>query len=72
MPSRGIHLHTASQSVGARNATAAESRLLDERRNAALLTMERTTYDDQGTPVEFGSHIYAASRYTFELDLLAA
>lgn len=71
MRGRGIHLHTASQTVGARNATAAEARLLDERRNAALLTMQRTTYDDQGNVVEYGNHIYAASRYSFEISLLA-
>jgi DNA-binding GntR family transcriptional regulator len=71
MRGRGIHLHTASQTVGARTATATEARLLDERRNAALLTMQRTTYDDQGHVVEFGSHIYAASRYSFEISLLA-
>jgi DNA-binding GntR family transcriptional regulator len=71
MRARGIHLHTASQTVGARSATSAEARLLDERRNAALLTMQRTTYDDQGTAVEYGDHIYAASRYSFEINLLA-
>lgn len=71
MRGRGIHLHTASQTVGARTATAAEARMLDERRNAALLTMQRTTYDDQGAVVEYGSHIYAASRYSFEISLLA-
>ncbi|GAB6984072.1 GntR family transcriptional regulator [Nocardioides pyridinolyticus] len=71
MRGRGIHLHAASQTVGARTATPAEAKLLDERRNAALLTMQRTTYDDQGTVVEFGSHIYAASRYSFEISLLA-
>jgi len=71
MRNRGIHLHAASQTVGARTATAAEAKLLAERRNAALLTMQRTTYDDQGAVVEYGSHIYAASRYSFEISLLA-
>jgi DNA-binding GntR family transcriptional regulator len=33
--------------------------------------MQRTTYDDQGNVVEYGSHIYAASRYSFEISLLA-
>jgi GntR family transcriptional regulator len=71
MRGRGIHLHTATQTVGARNATATEARLLDERKNAALLTMQRTTYDDQGSVVEFGDHIYSASRYSFEISLFA-
>lgn len=70
MRARGIHLHTAAQTVGARTATSAEARLLDEKRNAALLTMQRSTYDDRGAAVEYGDHIYAASRYSFEIDLL--
>lgn len=70
MRGRGIQLHSATQFVGARNATAAESRLLNESRSAALLTMQRVTYDDHGDVVEFGDHIYAASRYSFETHLL--
>ena len=70
MRGRGIQLHSATQTVGARNASAAESRLLDEPRGAALLTMERVSYDDHGQVVEYGSHIYAASRYSFETHLL--
>lgn len=72
MRSRGVRLHSANQVVGARTATAVESRLLEERRNAALLTMQRTTLDDQGSVVEYGSHIYAASRYRFEFSLLSS
>lgn len=60
---------TATQVVGARAATAAEAALLDEPRGAPLLTMTRTAWDDQGRLVEFGAHVYRASRYSFELDL---
>ena len=67
----GIQLHAADQSIGARTATAEEAKLLGEPRGAALLTMQRTAYDDHGRTVEFGSHIYAASRYSFELSMLA-
>ncbi|WP_255392598.1 GntR family transcriptional regulator [Kineosporia sp. A_224] len=67
----GIQLHAADQSIGARTATAEEARLLKEPRGAALLTMQRIAYDDHGRVVEFGSHIYAASRYSFELSMLA-
>lgn len=67
---RGIHLHAASQTVGARTATAAEARLLQEPRGSALLTMQRETYDDRGSIVEFGAHLYAASRYSFAIDLV--
>jgi GntR family transcriptional regulator len=67
----GVHLHAADQTIGARRASAEETRLLGEPRGAALLTMQRTAYDDRGRIVEYGSHVYAASRYTFSLSLLA-
>ena len=67
---QGISLHSATQTLGARIATAAEARLLDESRGAALLTAIRITYDDNGKAVEYGTHIYAASRYSFEINLL--
>lgn len=66
----GVHLRVAHQRVGARLATAAEARLLHERPRAALVTMERTAYDDAGTVVEHGQHVYRASRYTFETTLV--
>ena len=67
---QGVVLHSATQTLGARNATAAEARLLDESRGAALITAQRVTYDDHGSAVEFGNHVYASSRYTFEVHLL--
>ncbi|GGV51412.1 GntR family transcriptional regulator [Streptomyces griseoflavus] len=70
MRSAGITLHSARQTVGARSATGPEAARLDEREGAALLTMERTAYDDTGRPVEFGTHIYRASRYSFDFQLL--
>ncbi|QHA08275.1 UTRA domain-containing protein [Streptomyces broussonetiae] len=70
MRSAGIVLHSARQSVGARAATAEEAALLDEKEGAALLTMRRTAYDDTGRPVEYGSHVYRASRYAFDFQLL--
>ena len=66
----GLRLHSATQTVGARTATAAEARQLGESRGAALLTMERVTTDDQGCTVEYATHLYAASRYTFEITLV--
>jgi GntR family transcriptional regulator len=66
----GVELHTAGQVIGARTATAAEAHQLDERRGAALLTMERIAFDDSGRAVELGQHIYAASRYNFEINLV--
>ncbi len=67
----GIDLTTASQAIGARRATAAEARLLQETRGATLLTMTRTAYDDSGRPVEYGTHVYRASRYSFEMTVAA-
>ncbi|MFZ0159643.1 MAG: GntR family transcriptional regulator [Kineosporiaceae bacterium] len=67
----GVQLHAADQVIGARTSTAEEARLLGEPRGAALLTMQRTAYDDHGRAVEYGAHIYAASRYSFSLSMLA-
>jgi GntR family transcriptional regulator len=70
MRAAAIILHSAHQAVGARNATTDEAGLLAEEPGAALLTMRRTTYDDKGRAVEYGSHIYRASRYAFDFQLL--
>jgi len=32
--------------------------------------MQRVAYDDHGHVVEYGSHVYAASRYSFSLSML--
>ena len=70
MRAAGITLHSARQSVGARAATAEEAEQLGEPEGAPLLTMQRTTFDDTGRAVEFGTHTYRASRYAFEFQLL--
>ena len=59
----------ASQTVGAKSATAAEARMLGDSRGAPMLTMERTAWDASGRAVEYGAHVYRASRYSFELTL---
>ena len=69
MRTAGVRLHAAHQTIGARTATADDSELLDEPEGAPLLTMERTTYDQAGRVVEHGSHVYRASRYSFDLSL---
>ena len=66
----GINPRVALQSIGARAASGAEARLLTEPRGAPLLTMTRTTYDDSGKAVEYGTHVYRASRYAFEHTLV--
>ena len=59
----------ANQVVGARAATSAEARMLGDARGAPVLTMTRTAWDEAGCAVEYGSHLYRASRYSFELTL---
>ena len=63
---------TAKQVIGARNATTREAEQLHERRRAALLTATRITYDQSGRVIEYGQHIYRASRYTFETSLFSS
>jgi DNA-binding GntR family transcriptional regulator len=67
----GIQIRIADQTISARKANATEARLLDEARGAPLLAMARTAYDHSGRAVEYGSHVYRASRYSFELTLVA-
>ena len=47
----GIRLGSATQRMCAKNASAAEARILHENRGAALLTVERTAYDETGRPL---------------------
>ncbi|CAL9406197.1 myo-inositol degradation transcriptional regulator [Streptomyces sp. enrichment culture] len=70
MRAAGITLHSARQTIGARAATDGEAERLGEAPGAPLLTMERTTFDDTGRAVEFGTHTYRPSRYSFEFQLL--
>src|SRR6476469_1882800 len=67
---RGVHIRLARQRIGARGATRAEAKLLDEKPGAPLLTMARTAFDDSGAAVEFGTHCYRASRYYFDTTLV--
>jgi GntR family transcriptional regulator len=66
----GIDLHAARQVIGGRAAAAEEAELLGIEPGGILLTMQRTTYDQHGTPVEHGRHVYVAARWSFEMSLL--
>jgi GntR family transcriptional regulator len=70
MRAAGVSLHLASQTIGAREATAAEAKLLQASKGEPLLTMSRTTYNENGQPVELGDHIYRATLYSFEIVLV--
>lgn len=65
--SSGVNTRIASQRIGARSADATQAKLLGVRRGAALLTAERSTYDDNGRAVEFGTHLYRSDKYSFEV-----
>jgi len=66
----GVALRVARQSVGAGIADADQARLLREPVGAPLLRMTRTAFDDTGSAVEYGSHVYRGSRYSFEVTLV--
>lgn len=68
---KGIHIASATQVVGARAATAEESKILGDEPKAALLTMERTAYTAEGRVVEVGRHVYRPSLYSFRFTLFA-
>lgn len=69
--SQGIQLHAGEQVIGARRASAQEADLLQAPRHSTVLTMTRTTFDQEGKPVEHGSHAYLADRYSFKMTLIA-
>ncbi|MEN9715169.1 MAG: hypothetical protein RJA35_636 [Actinomycetota bacterium] len=67
---RGVSLKVAKQRIGARKASAEEATLLNIDKNSALLTMERTAYDNSGKAIEFGQHCYRPDLYSFEVTLV--
>ena len=66
----GYRIRVADQNIGATNAPADIAALLHEKKGAALITMRRVAYDDEGTAVEYGTHVYRSSRYSFSLKLV--
>ena len=68
--SRGVTIRVAKQKIGARKSHGDEGDLLDIDKNSALLTMDRTAYDDSGRAVEFGHHCYRPDLYSFEVTLV--
>ena len=68
--SRGVTMRVAKQRIGARKSTNQESDYLDIEKNAALLTMDRTAFDNSGRAVEFGHHCYRPDLYSFSVTLV--
>ncbi|MDO5049059.1 MAG: GntR family transcriptional regulator [Actinomycetaceae bacterium] len=69
---RNIKIASASQKIGARQATPAEAEILTEETKAPLLTMERTAYTEDGRIVEVGNHVYRPSLYSFRFTVFAS
>jgi DNA-binding GntR family transcriptional regulator len=67
---RGVTIRVAKQRIGARKASQQESAVLEIDKNAALLTMDRTAYDNSGRAIEFGHHCYRPDLYSFEVTLV--
>jgi len=67
---RGITIRVAKQRIGARKASSKETELLDVENGAALLTMDRNAYDDEGQAIEYGHHCYRPDLYSFEATLV--
>ncbi|MCK2125049.1 UTRA domain-containing protein, partial [Pseudomonas sp. PNPG3] len=57
---RGVTSVLAHERIGATVADVEHAELLDEEPGAALLTMERKSFANDGTVVEFGLHVYRA------------
>jgi DNA-binding GntR family transcriptional regulator len=70
LSSRGVTMRVAKQRIGARSATPTEANLLDLSRGGAVLTMDRTAFDNSGRAVEYGQHCYRPDLYSFEITLV--
>lgn len=70
MRSRGVTMRVAKQRIGARKATSEEANFLEIEKSSAVLTMDRTAYDNTGRAVEFGHHCYRPDLYSFEVTLV--
>ena len=66
----GVNFRLASQRIGAMVANDYQVTLLEMPPGSALVTMERRALDDTGRVVEWGSHVYRADSYGFEMTLV--
>ena len=71
MRNAGVQMRVADQRISARPGSADECRLLCEPVHSPMMTMQRLTHDSSGSPVEWGEHVYRASRYEFTITLQA-
>lgn len=67
---QGASIQVAKQKIGARRANPEEASLLELDRNAPVLTMDRTAFDNTGIPLEYGHHCYRTDLYSFEFTIV--
>src|SRR5579884_2346889 len=65
----GLALRQADQVIEARQATASEARLLRLPRRAPVVQVTRTTFLDDGRPVEWAQMVYRADLVKFQMQL---
>jgi len=70
MRAAGVRMRVANQRIGAREGTDEECQLLHEPPLSPMVTMDRLTHEDSGSPVEWARHVYRASRYEFTITLV--
>jgi len=68
---KDIEIATATQEIGAREASESEAETLEEETGAPLLVMRRVARTDDGRVVEVGDHLYRASLYSFRFSLFS-
>ncbi|MDO5671572.1 MAG: GntR family transcriptional regulator [Actinomycetaceae bacterium] len=71
LAAHGIVPTMARQTIGARLATTEDLGALGEDSDTALLTMQRTAFDEAGTVVEHGDHVFRAGQYSLNLTVFA-
>lgn len=69
---KGVDIASATQEIGAREASPEEAEILGEATGAPLLTMHRIGRTAEGRPVEIGQHIYRPSLYSFRFALFTS
>lgn len=67
---QGVRLAVAHERIGATTADAEHAPLLHEQQGAALITMDRKVFANDGSVIEVGHHLYRASHYAFEATLV--
>jgi DNA-binding GntR family transcriptional regulator len=68
--SQGATIQVAKQKIAARRASPEEALLLDIDKNAPVLTMDRTAFDNTGVALEYGQHCYRTDLYSFEFTIV--